>query len=79
MRKSRKEASIPEWMTKAKTNLIQKDPPPKDYPLQLKTKNMFNYDRKNSNSTEQRRKLFLAWKPQIFPEDRKNVAKEEMT
>ena len=45
------EADVPEWMTKGKTTLIQKDPVKGIAPKQLQTHNVPTYDVENTYST----------------------------
>ena len=58
-------AQVPEWMTKGKTTLIQKDPRKGTAPKQLQTHNLPTNDTENINSTSMGRDLLLANKPRI--------------
>ena len=58
---------VPEWMTKAKTTLIKKDPLKGTTPKQLQTHNVPTYDMENINSTNKGRDLLLTNKLWIVP------------
>ena len=60
-------AHIPEWKTKGKTTLIQKDHPQGNYPKQLQTHNLLTDDVENINSTNKGRDLLLPNKLWIVP------------
>ena len=60
-------AHVPEWMTKGKTTLIQKDPIKGTTPKKLQTHNLLTDDVENINSTNEGRDLQLTYKPRIVP------------
>ena len=66
MNRCLQDAQVPDWMTKGKTTLIQKDPS-KGLPKQLKTHNLFTDDVENINSTNKGRDILLANKPWFVP------------
>ena len=45
------ESNIPEWLTKGKSTLIQKEPRKRNHPNQLQANNKFTNDVENSNCT----------------------------
>ena len=59
-------AQIPEWMTKGKATLTQKDPS-KEPPKQLQNNNLLTDYVENINSTNKEIDLLLANKPWIVP------------
>ena len=67
MNKCLQTAHVPEWMTKGKTTLIQKDPNKGTTPKQLQTHNLPTNDVENINSTNKGRDLLLANKPRFVP------------
>ena len=60
-------AHVPEWVTKGKTTLIQKDPAQRNRLKPLMTNNLPTDDVENINSTNKGRDLLLANKLWIVP------------
>ena len=67
MKRYLQEKDIPEWTTKRKTTLIQKDPTKRNRSKQLQTHNVPTDDVENTNDTTKGRDLLLVNKLQIVP------------
>ena len=67
MNRCLQEADKPEWMTKGKATLIQKDPTQGKCLKQLQTHNVSTCDVKNTNCTNKGKDLQLTNKTQIVP------------
>ena len=65
MNRCLQDTQVPEWMTKGKTILIQKDRSKRTAPKQLQTHNLPTNDVENTNSTNKGKDLLFANKPRI--------------
>ena len=74
MNRCLQEADVPNWMTKGKTVLIQKDSLKGTTPKQLQTHNVPTYDVENTNSTNKGGDLLLVNKPWTLPQGTKDTA-----
>ena len=67
MNKCLQKAHVPDWMTKGRTTLIQKDPKQRNRHQQFQTHNLPTNDVENINSKDKGRDLPLPNKPRIVP------------